>query len=62
MSILNTFLSELTTQSNTAFSLGILLIVFSGRKTRSTLKDFMVLKFCPVVDPLKMKLEFSMRK
>lgn len=55
MSILNTFLSELTTQSNTAFSLGILLIVFSGRKTRSTLKDFMVLKFCPVVDPLTTK-------
>ena len=58
MSILNTFLSELTTQSNTAFSLGILLIVFSGRKTRRTLKDLMVLKFCPVVDPLALKRFF----
>lgn len=42
--MLNTFFSELTTQSNTAFSLGTRLMVFSGRNTRSTLNDLMVPK------------------
>lgn len=39
-----TFLSEFTTQSKTAFSLGTRLIVFSGRNTRSTRNDLMVPK------------------
>lgn len=42
--MLNTFFSELTTQSNTAFNFGTRLIVFSGRNTRSTLNDLMVPK------------------
>lgn len=50
--MLRTFLRELTTQSNTALSLGTRLIVLSGRNTRSTRKDFMVLRFWPVVLPL----------
>ena len=53
MRILNTFFRELTTQSNTALSFGTLLIVFKGRSTRSTRKDFMVLKLEPVELPLE---------
>ena len=53
MRILNTFLRELTTQSNTALSLGTRLIVLSGLRTRSTRRDLIVLKFCPVELPLK---------
>lgn len=37
-----TFFREFTKQSNTAFNLGTLLIVFKGLNTRSTLNDFMV--------------------
>lgn len=40
--MLTTFFSEPTTQSNTAFSFGIRLIVFNGRKTRKTRKIFIV--------------------
>jgi hypothetical protein len=42
MRMLITFFNELTTQSNTAFSFGTRLIVFSGRSTRSTRSDLMV--------------------
>jgi hypothetical protein len=40
--MLKTFLSEFTTQSNTALSFGTRLIVFKGRKTRRTRRDLMV--------------------
>ena len=50
--MLKTFLSELTTQSKTAFSLGTLLIVLRGLSTLRTLRDLMVLRFCPVELPL----------
>lgn len=40
-----TFFNEFTKQSNTAFNLGTLLIVFKGLSTRSTLNDFIVDKF-----------------
>ena len=53
MRILNTFLSELTTQSNTAFNFGTLLMVFKGRRTRRTRRDLIVLRFWPVELPLK---------
>lgn len=53
MRMLNTFFSEVTTQSNTAFNLGTLLIVFNGRKTLRTRSDLIVLKFCPVELPLQ---------
>lgn len=49
MRIFTTFFSELTTQSNTAFSFGTRLIVFSGRNTRSTRSDLIVDKFCPTL-------------
>ena len=42
MRMLKTFLRELTTQSNTAFSLGTRLIVLSGRSTRKTRSDLIV--------------------
>lgn len=42
MRILITFFRELTTQSNTALSLGTRLIVFNGRNTRSTRSDLIV--------------------
>jgi len=48
--------NELTTQSNTALSFGILLIVFSGRNTLSTLNDFIVLKFFPVAPDVPLKI------
>ena len=51
--ILNTFFREFTTQSNTAFSFGTRLMVFSGLNTRNTRRDFMVLRFWPVELPLK---------
>lgn len=53
-----TFLSELTTQSNTAFSFGTRLIVLSGRSTRSTLSDLMVERLLVISlppSPLKLK-------
>lgn len=40
-----TFFKEFTTQSNTAFSFGTLLIVFNGRNTLNTRSDFIVPKF-----------------
>lgn len=43
--ILTTFLSELTTQSNTAFNFGTRFIVFNGRNTRNTRSDLIVDKF-----------------
>ena len=52
MRILKTFFSEFTTQSKTAFSFGTRLMVLSGRSTRSTRSDLMVLKFWPVELPL----------
>ncbi len=48
--MLSTFLSEITTQSKTALSLGTRLIVFSGR---STLNSFRDLSFWPVGVPLQ---------
>ena len=45
MRMLNTFFKELTTQSNTALSLGTLLMVFNGLRTRKTLNDLIVLRF-----------------
>lgn len=56
-----TFFSEPTTQSNTAFSFGILLIVFNGLKTRRTRKDLIVAKFCPILPPLPLALDVSER-
>ena len=53
MRILKTFFRELTTQSNTALSLGTRFIVFRGLNTLRTRNDFIVLKFCPVELPLK---------
>lgn len=41
-----------TKHGKLAFSLGTRFIVFSGRSTRSTLKDLMVLRFWPVELPL----------
>ena len=57
--MLNTFFSELITQSKTAFSFGTRLIVFSGRNTRSTRSDFTVLSFSPpaVLFPLEREAE-----
>ena len=44
MRILNTFFKELTTQSNTAFSLGTRLIVFKGLKKNHKLTiDFLTI-------------------
>lgn len=61
--MLITFFRELTTQSNTAFSLGTLLIVFRGLKTLKTLNDLIVERFEPAEDPLKIynnkKFEFE---
>ena len=53
MRMLNTFLRELITQSNTAFSLGTLLIVFRGLRTRNTRSDFITPRFSPAELPLK---------
>ncbi len=38
-----------------ALSLGTRLMVLSGRRTRSTRRDLIVLRFCPVALPLKEK-------
>lgn len=54
--IFTTFLSELTTQSKTAFSFGTRFIVFSGRSTRSTRNDLMVDKFWLTLLPPSPKL------
>jgi hypothetical protein len=43
----------LTTQSNTALSLGTRFMVLSGRNTLSTRSDLMVDKFVPTDPPLK---------
>ena len=51
--MLNTFLSELMTQSKTAFNFGTLLMVLRGLSTRSTRRDFMVPKFSPPELPLQ---------
>lgn len=54
--MLNTFFSEFTTQSNTAFSFGILLMVFRGRRTRNTLRDLIVLKFLPAAPEVPLQI------
>ena len=51
--MLKTFLSELMTQSKTALSLGTRLMVFKGRSTRRTRRDFMVARFSPPELPLE---------
>jgi hypothetical protein len=51
--MLNTFLREFITQSKTAFSFGTRLMVFKGRSTRRTRKDFIVPRFSPPELPLK---------
>lgn len=48
-----TFFKELTTQSNTAFSLGTRLMVFSGRNTLNTRSDLIVDKFDPTEPSLQ---------
>jgi hypothetical protein len=53
--MLNTFLSELMTQSKTAFNFGTLLMVLRGRRTRRTRSDFMVPRFSPPELPLMTK-------
>lgn len=61
MRMLKTFLSEVTTQSKTAFSFGTRLMVFRGRSTRSTRNDLITLRllaapFVPgLASPLKRK-------
>lgn len=52
INIFMTFFNEFTTQSNTAFSLGTRLIVFSGRNTLNTRSDLMVDKLVPTEPPL----------
>lgn len=52
MRMLMTFFSEFTTQSKTAFNLGTRLIVFKGRRTRSTRNDLIVERFWPALLPL----------
>ena len=52
MRMLKTFLSELITQSNTALSLGTLLMVLRGLSTRSTRKDFITPRFSAPELPL----------
>lgn len=52
ISMLMTFFSEFTTQSNTAFNFGTRLMVLRGRSTRSTLSDLIVDKFWPAELPL----------
>lgn len=55
-----TFFSELTTQSNTAFNFGTRLMVFSGRSTRSTLKDLIVDKLLVIsLPPSPLELIFQ---
>ena len=51
--MLKTFLSELMTQSKTALSLGTRLMVFKGRSTRRTRRDFIVARFSPPELPLE---------
>ena len=53
MRMLNTFFSELMTQSKTAFSLGTLLMVLRGRRTRRTLRDFITARFSAPELPLR---------
>ena len=53
MRMLKTFLRELMTQSKTAFSLGTLLIVFRGRRTLRTLRDFITARFSAPELPLR---------
>ena len=57
MRILNTFLSDIITQSNTAFSAGTRLIIFSGRNTRRSFIDF---SLAPVGVPLHNKTKSSL--
>lgn len=52
MRILMTFFSELTTQSNTAFNFGTRFMVFKGRNTRRTRRDFIIDRFCTAGLPL----------
>ena len=47
--MLKTFFNELTTQSNTAFSLGTRFKALSGLNTLNTRRDFIVFKFLPGV-------------
>lgn len=57
INIFTTFLSELTTQSNTAFSFGTRFIVLSGRNTLNTRNDFIVDRFCataPLFSPSRL--------
>lgn len=54
--IFTTFFSELTTQSNTAFSFGTRFIVFNGRNTLNTRSDFIVDRFCPTLPLLLLSL------
>lgn len=56
--IFKTFFNEFTKQSNTALSLGTLLMVFNGRSTLRTLKDFIVDKLAAALLSLKKKLFF----
>ncbi len=56
MRMLKTFLSEITTQSKTALSLGIRLIVFKGLRTRRSFRDF---SLCPVGVPLLDRRSFT---
>ena len=53
MRMLKTFLSELMTQSKTALSLGTLLMVLSGLRTRRTLSDFITPRFSAPELPLR---------
>lgn len=47
---MKTFFNEFTTQSKTAFNFGTRLIVFNGRNTRNTRKDFIVLSLAVMSD------------
>ena len=51
--MLKTFFKELMTQSKTAFSLGTLLMVLRGRRTRRTLRDFITARFSAPELPLR---------
>ena len=60
MRMLKTFLSELITQSNTALSLGTLLMVLRGLSTRSTRKDFITPRFSAPELPLNENIIISL--
>lgn len=55
MRMLITFFKEFTKQSKTAFNFGTLLMVFNGRKTRNTLRDFIVERLAPAAPPPPLK-------